>query len=257
VTPEAVAADLAAEESVLRALARAAIYRLLGGAFAHPTAERLGDLARAACETAEAAPTPDAVRDQLAALAAAAGASDAASVAGEYVFLFERQVRCPPHEGAWGDRPQLAGKAATLADIAGFYSAFGLVPEGSQPDTEDHLVAELEYMSILALKEAWALARGERDAVEVTRHAAAAFLAEHLGRWAPTFAAELTAASPLPYYTAAAALLTRWLALETDGLDVASAPVAGRLPDTPLEAETFTCPLAEPEEDEEAAPDPA
>jgi hypothetical protein len=48
-------------------------------------------------------------------------------------------VRCPPYESAYGEAPQMAGKSAELADLAGFYAAFGLAPAASQPDMEDHV----------------------------------------------------------------------------------------------------------------------
>ncbi len=235
-----------AEPAVRRALERAACWRLLGAAFAYPTAPRLAAVAADAPRVA-LGDHPPGVRQALEALAAAACAADPAAVAGEYVFLFDRQVPCPPYEAAWGDGPRPVDRPALLADVAGFYRAFGLEPAGAQADTEDHVVAEAEFMSALAVKEAWALAQDEAEAAAITRDAQRAFLTDHLGRWAGAFARALGAATPLAYYTAAAALLAAWVEVEVAALGAAPATVTEAAPVDPVAgAEAFTCPMAAP-----------
>jgi len=233
------------DQTTLHALARAAFYRLLGGAWAYPTGARLEHLARLAGELSAAPPGP-ALRDPLAAFAAAVLGADPAALGDEYVFLFDRQVRCSPYEGAYGDGPGLAGKSAALADVAGFYAAFGVGPADARPDMEDHIGAELEFMSVLALKEAWALGEDDAEGVEVVRGAQVSFLRDHLGRWAETFADEVVAATPVSYYTSAARLLKTWISVDGDGLGVAPSRLAGRLGHDPLHEDTFTCPMADP-----------
>jgi len=176
-------------------------------------------------------------------------ASTGAAVIGdEYVFLFDRGAKVPPYEGAWGEAPQLAGKAALLADVAGFYAAFGLVPGESQPDVEDHIAAECEFMSALALKEAYALAEGDDEGVAITSAAQSRFVGDHLGRWSGTFADALRDASPLPYYGALADLLGAWVKAEIERLGTTPSVVLGRSGYDPIqEADAFSCPLAEPE----------
>ena len=237
--------------SVENALRRAGVYRILGGAFAYPTAERLADLARASATLAVGA-EPGGLRDALARFSAAAYGTDADSAGTEHVFLFDRQVRCPAWEGAWGDGAAMAGRVVRLADIAGFYRAFGLEVAGAQAETEDHLVAELEFMSMAALKEAVAVDAGDADHADITRDAQSKFLTEHLGRWTPAFAAELASASALPYYTSAAALLSVWMDLETAELGATPDVIPGRSGLDPVQADSFACPMAAP--DEEAAP---
>ena len=243
--PEPPSTPPSSEGDIERALARAATYRLLGRAFGYPTPAALEELARLAALAGDAPGGVSVVRELLARFAAAARDADPDAVAGEYVFLFDRQVRCPPYESGYGEAPQMAGKPAALADIAGFYRAFGLAPAETQPDLEDHIGTELEFMSVLALKEAYALADGHVDGLGVTRDAEARFLAEHLGRWAEAFAREVRDASPLPYYTAAAELLAAWIAAETAHLAVTPAVVTGPMPEDPLAADTFSCPMAE------------
>jgi len=243
---------LATDTDVTATLGRAALYRLLGAAFAYPGPERCAEIARLA-DTIVETPAADArIAPALRALAGAARDADPPTVAAEHVFLFERQVHCSPHEGSYGDAPQLAGKAALLADISGFYMAFGLTPSTGEPEVEDHIVAELEFMSALAVKEAWAIAEGQAEGLGVTRQAQHAFLVDHLGRWAATFAEAIEAATPLAYYTAAAALLARWISAECERMGVAPCRVAGRLGNDPMQAETFTCPMAGTESGDDA-----
>lgn len=240
--PSAVSSE---ERPVLEALRRSAVYRLLGAALGYPLPERVAAVAALAERAATGAGESG---ESLARLARAAREGDPAVLCQEYVFLFDRAPRCPPYEGAWGDAPQLAGKSALLADIAGFYAAFGLVPSETQPDMEDHIAVECEFMSALGLKEAWALGENRPEALDITRKARAAFLCDHLGRWAEAFAAALREATPLPYYQALAAALEDWVRIETGAPGITPARVVGRTGYDPLqEAPTFTCPMAEPE----------
>jgi DMSO reductase family type II enzyme chaperone len=234
--------DAAAERAVQERLARASVYRLLGWGFAYPVPDDWTALARMARAVAGTAPSE--VADPLERLVESAERTLAADVAAEYVFLFDRGARCPPYEGAWSDAPGLAGKAALLADVAGFYQAFGLAPASAQPDAEDHIAAECEFMSALALKEAWAVARGDDEAAEVIRTAERRFLADHLGRWADAFAATLREATPVSFYTVLAELLGAWVAVETAALG--AEPVRlDRLPcrDPIQDEEALTCPM--------------
>src|SRR3989304_1728199 len=70
-----------------------------------------------------------------------------------------------------------------LADIAGFYSAFGLVLGGAVRERPDHIAVELEFMHVLALKEALALERGLAVQAEICVEAQRAFLRAPLAGW--------------------------------------------------------------------------
>lgn len=97
---------------------------------------------------------------------------------------------CPPYETEYGS-PHVFAQSGELADIAGFYRAFGL----AAPATErvDHLAVELEFLSFLAFKEAWAVNNGETERTGELREIQAKFLADHLARWAPAFATRFEA----------------------------------------------------------------
>jgi TorA maturation chaperone TorD len=233
------------EAAVTRALRRAGVYRLLATAFAPPTPASLTEVTERAATLGAAQALEAAEAAALRALGAAADRAEPAAVLEEHGFLFDRQVRCPPYEGAYGPLdPMSAGKAAVLADLAGFYAAFGLVPAAARPEVEDHLVAELEFMSALALKEAWARLEDHAEGLAVTRDAEAAFLRDHLGRWVDAFAAGLRQATPLPYYAAAADALAAWIRADALALGVEPPPLVGLAPFGPAEAEAFSCPMA-------------
>jgi DMSO reductase family type II enzyme chaperone len=225
------------DHDVAFALRRAAVYRVVGLALAYPTRPRLEAIAADSPYAGSSASAE--VAGALDRLAAAARAADVASLAAEHVALFQRGVRCPPYEGAYGPRG-LAGKAAMLADVAGFYRAFGLEPAAAQPETEDHIGAELEFMSALALKEAWALAEEDQAGLEVTRAAARTFLADHLGRWARAFAERLQAEAASAVLTATAALVVAWIDAECGRLQLTPPPLEGVQAG---EETPFTCPM--------------
>lgn len=75
-------------------------------------------------------------------------------------------------------------KSHTLADIAGFYRAFGL-ERAAGAERPDHLSAEFEFLSFLAMKESYALENRKVEPADVSRAAERLFLSEHTGRFAP------------------------------------------------------------------------
>lgn len=79
-------------------------------------------------------------------------------------------------------------KGHELADILGFYHAFGFRLREVRPELPDHLAVELEFLSLLLLKLLYARQHGMAEAQEVTHNAIASFLRDHLGRWVEAFA---------------------------------------------------------------------
>jgi DMSO reductase family type II enzyme chaperone len=79
-----------------------------------------------------------------------------------------------------------------MADIAGFYRAFGFTSGGSRRERPDHIAVELEFMHVLSLKEAYAACEtGVQEHIEVSLDAQRSFLREHLGSWIGLFAQAL------------------------------------------------------------------
>ena len=75
-----------------------------------------------------------------------------------------------------------------MADISGFYRAFGFQVGGEQRERPDYLGTELEFLYVLSLKEAYAAEQGIEEHVEVCVEARRLFLRDHLGRWIGLFA---------------------------------------------------------------------
>lgn len=119
-------------------------------------------------------------------------------------------VRCtiPPYETSYMS-PSLVGHVGELADIAGFYRAYGFEVHNER---SDHLLPELEFASIAALMQARAIIENDQEAVETTQHAREAFLQQHIGCWVDDFAARLGREDPgnpyLPVVESAAALIS-------------------------------------------------
>jgi DMSO reductase family type II enzyme chaperone len=135
--------------------------------------------------------------------------------------------RCAPTEmDQLGGAPQLEQtRTFEMADVAGFYKAFGVevVSSGPRPD---HITAELEFMNLLAVKESIALQEeGDREHAEICRNAARAFLRDHLGRWAPRFGECLAESDGDPVFRTLGRLLGGFVALDAEMLDAQNAPV--------------------------------
>jgi TorA maturation chaperone TorD len=100
------------------------------------------------------------------------------------LFLLGEQ-RTPLYETEYG-RMRGMSKGNDLADIAGFYRAFGLQSAETDADKEmlDHFSVELEFYAFLLAKEDALDEAAEADGVAVVRDARRAFLVDHLGRLA-------------------------------------------------------------------------
>ena len=77
---------------------------------------------------------------------------------------------CPAYETAYAHP---FSRQRELADISGFYRAFGVQIEGERPD---HLAVECEFASLLCTKEAIAGASGREEERVTTRRARASIL---------------------------------------------------------------------------------
>lgn len=111
-----------------------------------------------------------------------------------------------------------------MADVAGFYKAFG-VEMGPGAERPDHVTAELEFMNLLAVKEAVALQdEGAGEHAEVCRDASRAFLRDHLGRFAPRLGERLLEGENDPVYASAGRLLGGFVAFDAERIDADGAP---------------------------------
>jgi TorA maturation chaperone TorD len=161
---------------------------------------------------------------------------------GEYIRLFSGSGPCPPHETCYGDGRRLGGPEVELADISGFHKAFGMEPSGPIADAPDHLASELEFLSCLLIKTAYAGANGWDDRQRVTHDASRAFCEYHLGRWVGAFREAVEAARAISPYTQTARAIEALVQAECMRTGAQPLPVRGRAPVSP--AEPIICPFA-------------
>jgi len=118
---------------------------------------------------------------------------------------------CPLYELSWLKAGDFASEQE-LADIGGFYRAFGVAL--SARERMDHVAVELEFLAYLAHLEARAAEEGREQPREVARQGQRSFLRDHLGRWTPALFERMEARAPEGFYLR----LALWARLELDGL---------------------------------------
>ena len=160
-----------------------------------------------------------------------------------YHRLFGHAVRgaCPPYEMEYG-QGEIVQQAPLLADITGFYAAFGLELPPAVHERADHVSVECEFMSVLATKEAWARDSGISEAVEVIHDAQARFLEDHLGRWLPALSRRMEEADPDGFYGELARYAASFIEEECTrfGIDVGP-PLLDLRPADPAADATISC----------------
>ena len=183
------------DPAVLELHGRAAAYNLLAHAFAYPREALVEHLAAAI--NRHSGPWAQAVRAM--ARAACAGLP---ALERSYMHVFD--PRNPPHPlEAELRHDQNSRRAAALADLMGFYRAFAVEPANERPD---HITCELDFVSLLYLKEARARSAGHSEHAEICRTAREAFLHDHLLAWMDAFGAAVRSRSTVPrdaFYLAA------------------------------------------------------
>ena len=107
------------------------------------------------------------------------------------VFGLLISEECPPYETEYCPQTFSVYRSHHLADIAGYYRAFGLEPSSQHPERADCIVLELEFMAWLIGKTLYASQRGDSDHMRVCRDAQVSFVRDHLAWWTPAFALAL------------------------------------------------------------------
>ncbi|MBD3161208.1 MAG: hypothetical protein GF346_03370 [Candidatus Eisenbacteria bacterium] len=137
--------------------------------------------------------------------------------AAERTRLFEADPVCPINETAYIRRD----KGAILADLIGFYTAFGHRPKTDTGEKPDHLLIEIEFVAVLLALLARAIAAEETDNAAVTARALSSFSRDHLGDWIGPFCARLAlTAEGTPFADTSRLLEAAWISL-VDRLDLA------------------------------------
>ena len=141
---------------------------------------------------------------------------------------------CPPYETEYCSHRDPYYRAHQMADVSGFYRAFGLQPSRDVPERHDHAALELEFMSWIIAREQHARDGGAEPNARICLEAQHKFLRDHLSWWMPTFAfalrreadgvgdADELASTPQSFYGAVAASLAAFISTERLLLHVAA-----------------------------------
>jgi DMSO reductase family type II enzyme chaperone len=247
-TPSSASLTLSVDApKVRRAMARSALYKFFSVACAYPTARRFRTLRDEALPAARAAASISGRR--------IAPRLEALFPHLEDITLEELQSQyhralghlplpdCPPNESGYlGDA--LFREENVLADIAGFYRAFGLLIGSEERERPDHVTVELEFMHVLTLKEAFALVHHGAAEVGICRRAQRRFWRDHLGRWLPSFGLLLAARVPAGFYKDVGVILKEFADVEGRALGKTEVALKPR-PPQPLPFEELDCSISD------------
>ncbi len=210
---------------VQRALARSALYRLLSLACAYPSSDRIRVLRDEVLPTAQvgAAMMTGELADHLDHLASLLSPLDLETVQAHYhrALGHVSVSDCPAYESAYVGS-NLFQQVQVMADVSGFYRAFGFAVSDVYRERSDHVAVELEFMHVLTYKEAFARVHHSRDKVAICRRGQRRFWGDHLGRWLPAFAQLLRAKAETGFYSQLALLLAAFA--ETEARTLGKAP---------------------------------
>lgn len=202
-------------EPVEATLQRAAVYETLARAIAYPDRETFALLQ----ETISVAASLISGTPAQGVAAFAAGAEREELEASHVrVFTLSCSPDVPTFETAFLSNDPIQ-QTMRMADIAGFYRAWGVDPAepGWRPDD---ISVELEFMGYLCRKQVHAAEHMGAPRVAQARKAQRTFLQEHLGRWGAPLGRRISSrAMAEPFYFAVGDALSEWLDLECERLE--------------------------------------
>lgn len=170
---------------------------------------------------------------------------DAVALEGAHHEAFGRTIRCSPYETDYTSSHAFM-QARDLADVSGFYRAFGYKPPPGG-ERVDHVAPELEFLYALAHQEAALQRTGDTEGAGICRDATMKFLESHTGRFLGRFEEALSASGAHPFFVEMARLAR--LVVDRDvtelGLHPALPPAwSNMLAQEPDEPRCEACPVA-------------
>lgn len=212
----------------------AALWRLLSLGLTPPTTESLAEVEALAEGLEELGGFPE-IADVLDAL----GRSTTDELAAQFFELFGGTVHVAPYEGSYELDPIRQGRQ--MADVSAFYRAFGAEPAGPAAERPDHAGCELEFLSFLELRRLAAVEADEEGA-DLVEEIGDTFLADHAGRWLPTFFADVEReAATAPFYRALAVLGARVMSEQLELRGIEPSPLPRRRTRSSVERDSFEC----------------
>lgn len=121
---------------------------------------------------------------------------------------------CPPCEMEYEPNADITYRSQRMADVAGFYQAFGLQVSNGAGERLDHVTVQAEFLYVLLAKEAAALQERNQEAADICREARRNFFEEHVGWWLPAFSRLLSRVAPANFYQELAVLTASLSAVE-------------------------------------------
>lgn len=232
-----------------RALVRSSIYGVLSKAFMYPTESLVDSLQMCTDAFADGermnlldADMQESLSAFLTALEQWCSPQCRETLEAEYNRLFAHlgSAQSPPYETEYG-YDNVFQKAEAMADIAGFYAAYGLEPAATNAERVDFLSTELEFMAYVTMHEAYAREHNEAAHFDVCRDTQRKFLAEHLGRWVALFVQILLRSTANSFYTSAGKLMGTFLENETRLFGLSPEKVTAPNKTAASEKEPFGC----------------
>ena len=130
----------------------------------------------------------------------------------EYLSSFDLALAgpslpCPLYESAY--REEETSSRDITEELLRFYDHFNVKLSDKEKDYPDHLAVELEFMGLLAKKEADAVEQGKDPAAY--RRAQLDFLERHLAKWVPRLHQRIQKKVREPFYRGASIFLGEFL----------------------------------------------
>lgn len=142
----------------------------------------------------------------------------------EYLYLFGNAtvaMDCPPYE-MYFSGSHVYQQTQDLADISGFYKAFGLEVSKEDDTTNrwDHIAVELEFLHFLTYKLAYAIENHGEKELESCAAGKKKFLNAHIGKWIQAFSKAVNKKASVEFYKHVTKLANVFVHLEMKNLGV-------------------------------------
>jgi TorA maturation chaperone TorD len=156
-----------------------------------------------------------------------AAATDPTAIGSDYLRVFGLVTcrECPPYETEYQPIEDTFFRSQQMADIAGFYRAFGLQLGAKARERPDHVALELEFLALLLMRKHHALnsAAEKTDGsalADICQQARASFVRDHFAWWVPSFSLALRKKAESGFFEAAGRVLAALSAIERGRLGI-------------------------------------
>ncbi len=135
----------------------------------------------------------------------------------DYMSIFDTGRKVSSYETEYM-MEKVSRKPFELADLAGFYKAFGfkIAQDIKNKESFDHISIELEFMAILTWKAAYAREKDQKEKEKIVLDARKAFFTDHLAKWGFFYCEQISRLTGYDYFKRFSDLLKRLLTLECD-----------------------------------------